>query len=358
LQKLSSLGITGNALEWFQSYLNNRYQSIRINETLSDFQLVTKGVPQGSVLGPVLFSLYLTGIEEVMQKHDIQYVIFADDIQLITTTPPAQIQSSIRKLEECINELSQWLVTHSLALNNAKTEFLILGTSPQLKKCDEGISLIVGGVTIHPNRSSVRDLGVLLDPKLTMSDHVTACCRRAYAYLKSITRQKQALPVAKRLMLVKALVLPQLDYGAALLYNIDKKVMNRMTRVIRSSIRMACGLRKYDSVSNELRDKGILSMENRITLRILLIVRTVIETNLPEYLRELLEWYQPGRALRSLDSQQLSQSRVRTKAGARAFQIVAAAVWNEIPQHVRDLKTQFAFRKAVYEILLKRENLM
>jgi hypothetical protein len=356
LQKLSSIGLEGDAHNWFRRYLNDRWQSVRIGDSLSEPRCLKAGVPQGSVLGPVLFSIYLTGIEKVIQKHEVQFVIFADDIQLIITSPASHISAAAAKMEICIAELSRWLSSHSLALNAAKTEFVVLGTRAQLQKCQTNIQITVGSVAIPPNQRSVRDLGVQIDPTLTMNDHVTNICRKAYCSIRTISRLKRSITMRNRIVLVKSLVFSQLDYGAALLYNVDKKLLMKMTRVIRSAMRMACGVSKFDSISPVLKTNGVLSVESRIKLKILMITLKVVNTGMPEYLVELVEAYVPKRTLRSDNLQLLKEKKQRTVVGARRFEIAAPILWNLIPKEIREVKSFNSFREQVVRLLLTQDN--
>jgi hypothetical protein len=353
LTKLSSIGVCGNALTWFRQYLYNRWQSVKIGNSQSDSRPIMTGVPQGSVLGPTLFSIYLTGIGEVIRKHGIEFVIFADDIQLLATSTPLDIQNAIVKLEQCISELASWLSNHYLMLNAAKTELLVIGTKAQLRKVPNNVILNVGGQPIRPSQNSVRDLGVLLNSEMSFSEHVVACCRRAYSYIKSINRMKSALSISHRVMLVKALVLSQLDYGSVLLHNIQGSIIQRMRRVIHAAFRMVWSISKKNNVSQKLKQYRVLPMERRIILRLSLIIRKLVHTCKPAYLYDLVNWYVPSRNLRSADHGLLRVPRTRTVVGSRAFATIAPLIWNSIPREIRELRSNEKFRIEMEDLLLK-----
>ena len=125
LSDLQSHGITGSALEWFRSYLSGRTQTILIGDSRSASEEVSCGVPQGSVLGPLLFTMYSSGLADVIKQHVSGFHFYADDIQIYMETEPENLQNAIRAMENCIIAVHDWLCAHQLKLNENKTEFLI-----------------------------------------------------------------------------------------------------------------------------------------------------------------------------------------------------------------------------------------
>jgi hypothetical protein len=107
---LSECRVTGATHAWIMSYLSNRYQAVLINGVRSDAKLVTCGVPQGSVLGPLLFCIYLTGLNEVIRPFGVDYILYADDLQLFTSTTITDIRSASQRMESCIHVVELWLV--------------------------------------------------------------------------------------------------------------------------------------------------------------------------------------------------------------------------------------------------------
>ena len=188
LNRLSSkLGLNGTALAWFRSYLSGRSQRVSVRGTVSDKFDLRYGVPQGSCLGPLLFTVYASALFDVVEKHLPTVHCYADDSQLyISFSPKAHSgqADAVASIEHCIQDIRQWMSQDKLLMNDAKTELLLIGTRQQLAKITiDGIT--VGHSVIAP-QSPVWNLGVWLDSNLSMGDHITKTSSTALYYLFNI----------------------------------------------------------------------------------------------------------------------------------------------------------------------------
>ncbi len=165
LTTLSSLGIIGIPLRWFESYLNGRSFKVACGgEVSTEHQLVT-GVPQGSVLGPLLLSKYTTSLGPIIQAHGFSYHCYADDTQLYLSFRPDD-PTVAAQISGCQEDISAWMKEHHLQLNLAKTEFLLFPATPTLQ---QDFTIQLGSSTITPS-CSVRNIGVIFDEQLTSKD--------------------------------------------------------------------------------------------------------------------------------------------------------------------------------------------
>ncbi len=188
LSTLSSLDITGIPLRWFESYLTGR--SFRVawgGEVSAEYQLAT-GVPQGSVIGPLLFSTYTTSLGPIIQAHGFSYHCYADDAQLYLSFQPDDPTVAAR-ISGCLANISTWMKEHHLQLNLAKTELLVLPATPTLQ---HDFTIQLGSSTITPS-NSVRNLGVIFDDQLTFKKHIAKTARSCRFALLNIRRSGPSL---------------------------------------------------------------------------------------------------------------------------------------------------------------------
>ena len=122
----NSFGITGTVLQWFHSYLSGRSQFVEINDTKSSVRDLTVGVPQGSVLGPILYLLYTTPLSEIIRNHGLDYHFYADDTQLYISFKDCDVDVAKLTVENCVAGACHWMDVNELKLNHDKTESMLI----------------------------------------------------------------------------------------------------------------------------------------------------------------------------------------------------------------------------------------
>ena len=168
-------GISGTALSWFTSYITDRRQAIKIGNCFSDMLPTSCGVPQGSVLGPLLFTLYTTPLSSVIQSHNLEHHLYADDTQIYVSLTTPDMFRSLNQLIDCLQDSSIWMKNSKLKLNVDMTEFLIIGTSTQRAKLDGFFPTHILSQSITP-AASVLNLGVTFDENFNFKQHISKTC--------------------------------------------------------------------------------------------------------------------------------------------------------------------------------------
>ena len=173
LHRLKSwFGFTDTVLSWIQSYLLSRSFTVDINGIKSPPSKLLYGVPQGSILGLVLFILYTTPLSSIISQSSVNHKLYADDTQLFLSFSAEAFSENILLLQNTISNISSWMASNFLSLNPAKTEFLLIGLPAQLSKIHNPTLTISSNTTIQPV-SSARNLGIIFDSNLSFSDHIS-----------------------------------------------------------------------------------------------------------------------------------------------------------------------------------------
>ena len=345
-------GINGIAYRWLSSYFTGRQQCIVINGVRSQQRTVPYGVPQGSVIGPMGFSLYSSPIEDIIEAHDLDSMIYADDSQVYFTFRPHESNSSVDRIERCISDIKSWMITNKLMLNDSKTEVLHL-TSRFIKE-SINVTVKVGDANVSPS-STARNLGVSIDEKMTLSQHVSNVCKSASFALYNIGKFRRYLDRASTEKLVHSFVTSRLDNCNSLLFGLPSADLDRLQRVQNSAARLVTRVGGRVHMQPVLRQLHWLPVRKRIIFKMILLTFKAIHGLAPQYLVELLTLYKPSRSLRSSTEVLLkppSHKAVRTSTyGERAFAAAAPKLWNRMPAKIRAIDSLTCFKSALKTFL-------
>jgi hypothetical protein len=347
LTKLSLVGVKDSALQWISLYLSSRSQSVIIGSTTSPSLPLRTGVPQGSVLGPLLFTVYLFGIAEIFEKYSIKYVIYADDIQLIVTARVCELCSALQNLANCIGEVKTWLLSHKLLLNESKTEIILLGSRQLLSKCALP-SFSLGGAEISFS-PCVRDLGVFIDKFLTFDRHISKVSSVAFSHLHVIGRIRRSLSSVQAHMLVQSLVISRINYCSTIYNGLTNKQLQRLQRIQNAAMRIVTRRKKSQSVKEDMEKYNWLGISDLVPYRTASFIFSIQTSGKPVYLRSLLRDYVPKRYLRSGDQSLLEIPRTETTIGSRAFRSYGPKLWNSLSSFVKNSPSLSQFKSRLRE---------
>ena len=252
------------------------------------------GVPQGSVFGPYLFTLYAAPIEDILIKHRIDFMPYADDTQLYITCKSGQVDTA--KLETCVEDIREWMLSNKLVLNDSKTE--IIHFHSKFRATNVLSSIKVGESEVH-TCETVRDLGFYFDCNATMSSHVSQTCRSASFALHRIGKIRNILDQTTTERLVHAFITSRIDFCNSLLYkNSETMKSGKLQLLQNSAARLVTRTKINEHITPVLQQLHWLPVEKRVEFKLLVLTYKTMNGQAPLYLQLLLSKVSPVRVTR------------------------------------------------------------
>jgi hypothetical protein len=353
LERLASdYGLSGTVLKWFTSYLTNRKQSVKIRNTLSSARNLLYGVPQGSVLGPVLFTLYTAPLSKIISAFSsLSHHLYADDTQIYLDLTPNTCTSSIEQLQACLSAVQSWMAENKLKLNPDKTEFIVLGAEKQQTKLANHFPIDIMGNKFSPC-SKVKNLGVIFDSSLSMSKHVSLVRKSCFYHIRDFSRIRRLLSKRVAVTLANALVGSRLDYCNSLMFGITKRQSGRLQTIQNTLCRVISHLPKRASTSRARKLLHWLPVEFRVKFKLLVLTYKALTTQQPPYLAACLNEYSCNRHTRRSNPENkflnipvyVNKTHKSKSHFNCSFEIAAPSLWNSLPLHVRTAPSLVSFR--------------
>ena len=230
LNRLSDMfGSSGCVLNWFRSYLCNRSFFVVFEGKQSQPQLLEFGVPQGSVLRPVLYTMYTSPLGNLIKYHSMPYHMYADDTQLYKSAKASQILSVLKDTTECFVSIKAWMTQNKLKLNDAKTDIIPCSTSTQINT--PGVDHVIIGNSAITFSNKANNLGVFIDNDLSMESQLNHVCKLSYLELRRLAHLRPYLNMDAMKKLVSAFVLPRLDYCNSLFAGLSNDKIMKLQRI-------------------------------------------------------------------------------------------------------------------------------
>lgn len=309
------------------------------------------GVPQGSVLGPVLFLLYVAPLYNVVRSaatgshSQILFHQYADDTQLYLPIPRLQCSSHLELLESCTESIFVWLTANGLALNPSKSESIIFfnpHSKPQRDLANSLSCVTVAGTKVTVS-ASIKNLGVILDNRLSFDNQVSAVCKSCFFHLRALRKIRASITLDIAKTVACSIISTRLDYCNALYAGLSATNLSRLQRIQNAAARIVTQSSRRSHASPILSDLHWLPVRARINFKLATLTYKTLASGKPNYLNNLLIPYIPKRQLRSAFSSKLAvPCRKSAMAQSKSFSSSAVSVWNSLPHSVTsagDLKT-------------------
>ena len=346
IDKLKIYGIIGTNNEWFKNYLSNRKQYVTYNNYKSTTKTITCGVPQGSILGPLLFLLYINDLSTVSK--DIFSILFADDSNLFVSDK--DVNKLTLKMNNALKEVQEWLFCNKLSLNVLKTHYMIF-TSSKNMVADQQIRICNTAI----DRAYVtKFLGVQIDSKLSWKDHIQHTCKKVSKTIPIIAKARKKLPINCLIKLYYSIVYPYFIYCNQVWGNCHKETLKPLL-VLQKRVIKTISSSPYRAKSLPLYIKHkLLTLQDINTYTTGIFMYKTIKSNIPSN-SMFKSFYKLNKAFHEHETRHANDIKPpfsRNALRISSIRIFGATIWNAIPQEIRNSPSIDVFKKNFKSYLL------
>jgi len=317
---IEKFNFSHEATNLIANYLSNRKQAVYSNNSFSEFQLLRSGVPQGSILGPLLFSLFINDIFDSLSYSNLH--LFADDAILYISRPLGLIEDGIFCINHDLNKIEIWSNTNKLTLNPTKTKCMFINRTEL--NTDNFSQVLLNNQPILVVKS-IKSLGMIINNEFTWDTHVNNSVKKVYAGLRMLRVSSYFVPLKTRLLLSRVLLVPLLTYGCEVFCKLDSVNTYKVNLAFNSILRYIYKLRRFDHISpfsDTLLGCNILIFFN---FRSLCLLVKIILYHVPPYLFNLLQFSTSSRSCTFI------LPRNSYTVTSRLFFTYIIKLWNSLP---------------------------
>nr|CAH7717452.1 unnamed protein product [Callosobruchus chinensis] len=335
ISMLHHYGFTRESLNIIQSYFSDRHQVVQIDGRKSKPIKLSRGVPQGSVLGPLLYSIYTSRIGDVVHFSNIH--AYADDTQIYASFDNRYVDSAVDNINKDLDQLYKESNRYGLFLNPAKTKVIIFSPRKQYEEVSGKIKIKINGITLQVV-SEAKNLGVTIDSKLRYKTHVSNCIQKAYNNLRQLYPIRHFLSIQLKAQLCNSLVLSHFTHASPVYgTSIATADHYRIQKVQNSCLRLIFGIRRFEHISHTFQKICWLNMKNRSLLHMLTLFHSIISRKEPKYLFEKIEFRKEAHSKNVRDKILLSVPYHKSVLYERSFTYSISMLYNKIPSQLKML---------------------
>ena len=333
IAKLAAYGFDKESLSFISQYLVGRTQRTKINNSYSSYSEIIYGVPQGSILGPLLFNIYICDL--FFEELECDIASYADD-----TTPYAfdsDLHVILKRLENCSKKLLFWFKDNHLKANSDKCHLLVTTCDP--------VSIKVNNSVINSTKEETL-LGIKFDSHLSFDTHVANLCKKASQKLHALARISHYMNLDKRRCLMNAFITSHFNYCPLIWMFHSRKLNNRINRIHERALRLT--YQDNRSSFNDLLEKDSSVTVHTKNLQVLATEIFKIQNNLaPPIMKEVLTMNDPAYYFRSESSHFKQRNFKTTKYGLQSISYLAPRIWDLIPTNIKKSKTLQEFKTQI-----------
>ena len=320
------------------SYLSERFQCVCSGDSYSSLLPVPHGVPQGSVLGPFLFSVYVNDFPSILQKCETH--MYADDIQLVFPCEANNIQFSVNTINQELRSISQWAKQNRLKINPSKFKYMIIHN---VSRSYENVPEITIDDTVIERVEKAKNLGVIFTHTLSWNQHIICATGKVNGMLRTLWPTQHFTPSNIRLLIAKSYLLPILLYGCELYANADSAHLTKLNTTFNNIARYIYGLSRYASVSGFAYRINNISFANFLKVKVLILLHKIIFLQEPIYLFERLRFSMSAR------NNDIIPIRHTRSSSERQFFLYAPSLWNSLNSNLQNTRSAIKFKRDIFD---------
>lgn len=331
---------SSDACDLMKSYLSDRSQLVQINGVRSQFRSTKRGVPQGSVFGPLAYTLSVNDLPSFITHCNKQS--FADDTQIYLSCPVDQLPNKISLINSDLSAISRYCKDNGLVLNTSKTKAIIFSRQntvlphlPPIQIDNENVEIV----------DECLNLGIKMNKHLTWEDHVSLIKKKVYSTLRTLNCHRHTLSIDTKIKLVHTLLMPHFIYGNVIFSKMNVDTERHLQVCFNSCIRFIYNLRRFDHVSQFQRSIFDLSLSKFYQFQLLLFLFKLINFKEPQYLFESLVFSRSNRTNNIIIPVH------HTNFMGNSFAVRGARLWNDLPHNLKSITLFSEFKRRCKEHL-------
>lgn len=347
LEKLYQYGVRGTVLEWFRSYLQNRTQKVKFNNQWSRELMTEYGVPQGSVLGPMLFIIYINDIVQICQE-ECNIKMFADDTLIYVKGGGSE--EIEMKLNRVLLTVEKWMNRNKLKMNAAKTKYMII-TSVR-KQLRRGVTLrCLDGSTIE-RVEKIKYLGVIIDSKLRFEDHCDYMLKKVGKKVSFLNRIGGDISCYTRCIIYKAIIAPHFEYCATLLTAMGETQLTKLQVAQNRAMRVILQCHRYTEIERMMHALQFMSVRQRLYYNTCIFIFKMVNRMLPEQLCNRIVFVGNVSDKQTRQSEDIIIQFRKTKSAQKSLFYIGIKMYNAIPPILKQCDSLAVFKRKLKEYIL------
>lgn len=351
IKKLKMYGIGETVLKWFESYLENRTQQVKFGDILSEKLEIKTGVPQGSILGPLLFILYINDVIKVYRGRKCKFRLFADDKMIYVYSD--NIDFIIKTLNEILTTLTEWLNKNSLKINIKKTVYMTI-CDPRKVNIRANCDVYVGNEPIIEVQDT-KYLGILIDKHLTFERHAWYIAKKVGKKIGFLGRLRNVVSSYVKVLIYKTIIAPHYEYCSSIMLNFSQRMMEMLQKTQNRAMRIILNVNRYTAIKSMLEALCFMNVRQRMEYNVCILVYKMRNNIVPKYLSQEIRYVNEKHAYSTRSSTDIAIERTRTLAAHKTLTYHGFQMFNNIPVEIRDITEIKIFKSRLAKYIKEKK---